>query len=119
MLILALVFLSLAVLIHIYIWVLESFLWGKPRGMRVFGTTAQEVETTQEMALNQGFYNLMLAAVTGVGVVLLICGNHQVGPALAYAGAGSMAAGIFLATTSPDKLRSALVQLSTPCVVSR
>jgi putative membrane protein len=48
--------------LHIIFFALESLLWTKPAGRKVFGTTAEEAETTKVLALNQGFYNLFLAA---------------------------------------------------------
>lgn len=47
---------------HIYILVLEMFLWTKPKGMKTFGTTPEEAETTKVLAANQGLYNGFLAA---------------------------------------------------------
>lgn len=47
---------------HIYILVLEMFLWTSPRGRKTFGTTAEEAETTKVLAANQGLYNGFLAA---------------------------------------------------------
>jgi putative membrane protein len=65
----ALVLAALVALIHVYIFALESILWTKPRGMRVFGNDAAKAETTRVLALNQGVYNLFLAAgiVWGLG----------------------------------------------------
>jgi len=47
---------------HIYILILEMFLWTKPRGMKTFGTTRQFAEETKALAANQGLYNGFLAA---------------------------------------------------------
>lgn len=117
MLILASIFVALAVLIHIYIWVLESFLWDKPRGLATFNMDAQRAALTKEMAVNQGLYNLMLALVALAGLIALWTGAIAVGKALIFAGAGSMAiAGIFLFATSADKRRPALIQLVPPLV---
>ena len=66
----ALIFAGLAALLHVYIWVMESFLWTAPRTRAAFGTTAEEAETTKLLAYNQGFYNLFLAIVTIVGIVI-------------------------------------------------
>ena len=35
----ALIFAGLAALLHVYIWVMESFLWTSPRTRAAFGTT--------------------------------------------------------------------------------
>jgi putative membrane protein len=47
---------------HIYILVLEMFLWTKPAGLRAFGQTPAQAEATKVMAANQGLYNGFLAA---------------------------------------------------------
>jgi putative membrane protein len=48
--------------IHIYILVLEMFMWDKPKGMKVFGTTQEFATSTKVLAANQGLYNGFLAA---------------------------------------------------------
>lgn len=58
------VFAALAALLHVYIFVLESFRWTAPSTRRTFGTTAEEAETTKLLAYNQGFYNLFLGVYT-------------------------------------------------------
>ena len=47
---------------HIYILVLEMFLWTKPAGLRAFGLTQEFAEQTAVLAANQGLYNGFLAA---------------------------------------------------------
>ncbi|MCL4167779.1 UNVERIFIED_CONTAM: hypothetical protein GTU68_019435 [Idotea baltica] len=47
---------------HVYILVLEMFMWTKPRTMKAFGTTAEFAESTKALAANQGLYNGFLAA---------------------------------------------------------
>ena len=47
---------------HVYILVLEMFLWTTPRGRRAFGTTAEFAEASKVLAANQGLYNGFLAA---------------------------------------------------------
>ncbi len=52
----------LIALLHIYILVLEMFLWDKPSGLRAFGNTLEKARLTKVMAQNQGLYNGFLAA---------------------------------------------------------
>ena len=100
------VFAFVAIAIHVYIWIIESFLWTKPKGRETFGMTEEFAESTKEMAANQGLYNLMLA---------FWFGSPQVGVALMFAGLGSMAiAGVYLFLTSPAKRKPALIQLTPP-----
>ncbi|MDG4859221.1 DUF1304 domain-containing protein [Streptomyces sp. T-3] len=49
-------------LLHVYILVLEMFLWTSPRARAAFGTTAEFADSTKAMAANQGLYNGFLAA---------------------------------------------------------
>jgi len=116
-LIVALTIAGLAALLHVYIFVLESLTWTSPRTRAVFGTTADEAETTKPLAFNQGFYNLFLAVVTAAGIVAFLMGHKGVGAALVFAGVGSMlAAAAVLLASSPDKSRAALTQGALPLV---
>ena len=56
------VFVSLIALLHVYILVLEMFLWTTPRGRKAFGTIAEFAEQSKVLAANQGLYNGFLAA---------------------------------------------------------
>jgi len=56
------VFVALIALLHVYILVLEMFLWTTPRGRKAFGTTAEFAEQSKVLAANQGLYNGFLAA---------------------------------------------------------
>ena len=49
-------------LLHVYILVLEMFLWDKPAGLRAFGQTPEFARATKVLAANQGLYNGFLAA---------------------------------------------------------
>lgn len=113
----ALIFATLAAVLHIYIFTMESLTWTSPRTRATFGTTAQEAETTKLLAFNQGFYNLFLAVVSGIGIAAVALGHNAVGAALVFAGVGSMAAAaIVLLLSSPDKARAALVQGTFPVI---
>jgi len=47
---------------HLYILVLEMFLWTRPAGLSAFGLTPEFAEQTAVLAANQGLYNGFLAA---------------------------------------------------------
>jgi putative membrane protein len=112
-----LVFAGLAGLLHVYIFTMESLTWTSPRTRATFGTTAEEAETTKLLAFNQGFYNLFLAIVTGIGIAAVALGHNAIGAALVFAGVGSMAcAAIVLLASSPDKARAALTQGTFPVI---
>jgi len=106
---------ALAALLHVVIFVMESLAWTSERSRATFGMSLEEAEHTREMAFNQGFYNLFLAVIAAVGVVLTCCGISGAGVALMLAGTGSMlAAAVVLFTGSPDKRAAALKQGSLP-----
>ena len=112
--IVAAVFAAGAALLHVYVWVLESFRWTEPATRKTFGTSEAVAETTRPMAYNQGFYNLFLAVITLVGLALL-GSDHGVGTALALAGTGSMlAAALVLVTHDRSMARAALTQGTLP-----
>ena len=75
---------GLIALLHVYILVLEMFLWDKPAGLRAFGQTREAASASKVLAANQGLYNGFLAAGlfwglslgaggTGVKVFFLAC----------------------------------------------
>jgi len=49
-------------LLHVYILVLEMFLWDKPAGLRAFRQKQEFATATKVLAANQGLYNGFLAA---------------------------------------------------------
>ncbi|MFY9514484.1 MAG: DUF1304 domain-containing protein [Rubrivivax sp.] len=53
---------ALVALLHVYILVLEMFLWTKPAGLRAFGQSREAAEASKVLAANQGLYNGFLAA---------------------------------------------------------
>jgi putative membrane protein len=59
---LATVLVVLVGLLHVWILVLEMFLWQTPRGRAAFGTTREFAEQSATLAANQGLYNGFLAA---------------------------------------------------------
>jgi putative membrane protein len=62
MLTFALVLVAVMAVLHVYILVLEMFLWTTRRGRKAFGTTAEFAEASKVLAANQGLYNGFLAA---------------------------------------------------------
>ncbi|MCL9661607.1 DUF1304 domain-containing protein [Paenibacillus hunanensis] len=60
--ILASIMIAIVALEHLYILVMEMFLWTTPRVMKTFGTNPEHAELTRSMAANQGLYNGFLAA---------------------------------------------------------
>uniref|UniRef100_UPI0019310015 DUF1304 family protein n=1 Tax=Cellvibrio sp. OA-2007 TaxID=529823 RepID=UPI0019310015 len=56
------ILIALIALLHVYILVLEMFLWEKPAGLRAFRNTPEKAAATKVLAANQGLYNGFLAA---------------------------------------------------------
>jgi putative membrane protein len=112
-----LIFAGLAALLHVYIWVMESLTWTSARTRATFGISEEEAVATKELAFNQGFYNLFLAIITAVGLVLGAFEHYDAGLALIFAGTGSMlAAALVLLVSSPDKARAAITQGILPLI---
>ena len=103
-------------MLHVAIWRLESVTWRRPATWQRFGVTSQaDADTTAPMAYNQGFYNLFLAVVTAVGIVLVAVDPDAAGWALVLAGTGSMlAAALVLVTSGRKYLRPATTQGTLP-----
>jgi len=66
---------ALIALLHIYILVLEMFLWDKPAGLRAFGQTREAAVASKVLAANQGLYNGFLAAGLFWGLSLGVAGT--------------------------------------------
>lgn len=116
-LITASIFAMLAGLLHVYIFVMESFLWTSRSTRETFSMGADEAEQTKEMAFNQGFYNLFLAIMSSGGAIVLWCGVTVVGVTLMTAGSASMfCAALVLLCTAPDKHSAAIKQIFFPAL---
>ncbi len=74
--IIANILVGLVALEHIYILILEMFLWTTPRALATFGMTLEQAEISKTLAANQGLYNGFLAAGLLVG---LFVSNADVG----------------------------------------
>jgi putative membrane protein len=109
---------GLVALIHLYIVVLEMFLWDTPRGRKAFGTSEAFARESKVLAANQGLYNGFLAAglIWGiwlgeagdpVKVFFLLC----VAVAGAY-GAATVGIRILFVQTVPALLALAVVILT-------
>ena len=69
MMLVAKVLAALVMLIHIYIFLLETVLF-KTRGRKVFGLKADQVEAMAPAMSNQGCYNGFLALALALGLLL-------------------------------------------------
>lgn len=112
----AVVLAALAAALHVFIWTMESLTWRQPSTWRRFGVESQEqADSNALMAFNQGFYNLFLAVVTAVGILLIALGPDEAGWALLLAGCGSMlGAALVLRSAGPAYTRAAVTQGTLP-----
>jgi putative membrane protein len=106
------VFVALAGVLHLGIFVMESVLFGRPQVWRRFLISSQaDADTARPWALNQGFYNLFLALGALGGLVF---GGDR-GHAIALFACGCMAlAGVVLVVTDRRMLRAAAMQAGPP-----
>ncbi|MFZ0141856.1 MAG: DUF1304 domain-containing protein [Aeromicrobium sp.] len=115
----ALLFAGIAALLHVYIWTMESITWKQPATWKRFGLESQaDADTTAPMAYNQGYYNLFLAVITIIGMVLIVIVDWDVaGWALLIASCGSMAAAsLVLLSTGSGYARAAATQGTVPAL---
>lgn len=69
MLLTAKILAGLVLLIHVYIFLLETVLF-KTRGRKVFGLDAAKAEVMAPAMMNQGFYNGFLAVALALGFLI-------------------------------------------------
>lgn len=112
----SLAFAVLAAVLHVYIFIMESLTWTRPATWKRFGVASQaDAETTKQLAFNQGFYNLFLAAGALAGVAAVLSGYAAVGWTLIVGSCGSMfLASVVLALSGRKYLRAAAMQGTTP-----
>ncbi len=91
---------AVVALIHVYILVLEMFLWDKPSGRRAFGLKEDFARSTKVLAANQGLYNGFLAAGLVWSLWLGVAGIHV---ALFFLSC-VLVAGIYGAVTASRKI---------------
>ncbi|OGB47035.1 MAG: hypothetical protein A3F76_12665 [Burkholderiales bacterium RIFCSPLOWO2_12_FULL_65_40] len=91
---------ALIALLHVYILVLEMFLWDKPAGRRAFGLTQEMATATKALAANQGLYNGFLAAGLFWGLWLGDAGQ----PVKVFFLLCVLVAGVFGAATASRKI---------------
>lgn len=60
---------ALIAVLHIWILVLEMFLWTKPLGLKTFRQSREAAEASRVLAANQGLYNGFLAAGLAWGLI--------------------------------------------------
>jgi len=98
--VLANILIALVAVIHVYILVLEMFLWDTKTGRKAFNLSADFARDTRVMAANQGLYNGFLAAGLLWGLWLGDAGF----PVKLFFLACVLIAGVFGAATASKKI---------------
>jgi putative membrane protein len=102
---------ALIAALHVYILVLEMFLWDKPAGRRAFGLTREFASATRVLAANQGLYNGFLAAGLIWGLALGEAGR----PVQVFFLVCVLVAGVFGALTASRRI---LFVQAVPAVIA-
>ena len=113
--VLTVVFASVAALLHVLFFVMESVVFRKSGVWQRFGVKSQaDAEIIFPMAYNQGFYNLFLAIGIVVGLVL---GESEGGEGIViFACACMVGAALVLVTNNVKLARSAAIQGIAPLI---
>ena len=90
----------LVAILHVYILVLEMFLWDKPKGMKAFGLQPEFAAQTKVLAANQGLYNGFLAA----GLLWGLYQGDSGGPVKVFFLACVLVAGLYGSATASKKI---------------
>jgi putative membrane protein len=118
--IIGLIVAGMAATLHVAFFVLESVLFRLPAGKKIFGVRPENDSATLRLfAVNQGVYNLALAIVVFVGIVVTIVTTPSpLGIAVIIAACSVMVvAGLALAATAPRRtIPIALAQGGLPLV---
>jgi putative membrane protein len=114
---LAQVFIVVSVLFHVFAFTVESLLFHRSAARSLLVGRQQPAEGVRLWALNQGFYNLFLAAGPVAGLVAYHGGEAEVGRALAVYGCAFMTAcGLVLLGSNRRLWRGAVAQSAPPLV---
>lgn len=110
-------FFSLAGIIHIGFFVLESILFQKNGSHKLLGVTESEHAAVKVWAINQGFYNLFLAIGLFTGLSFIFQKQIMLAGVLTgYCGVSMAASGAVLWFTAPKSRKFALLQMLPPLI---
>lgn len=111
------VFAVIAGVAHVGVFITESFLFTRPRFSSLFMTRREDVAVVRLWAVNQGWYNLFLAAGALGGVVLVHTWDERAGRTLALFACGCMVvAGVVLFFSERRLWRGAAGQAVPPLI---
>ncbi len=104
--------------IHVYVFCLETIMWGKPSTNRTFKVTDKNAQVMRALMFNQGFYNLFLAIALLVG---FFWSTHpgsllQAQTIKDYAARSILGAGLVLWMSDPKLIKAASIQVGPAAV---
>ena len=110
-----LVFAAISGIFHILFFLLESVYFTNKNIYRLFGFSSAEMNVVKTIFLNQGFYNLFLAA--GIFAGLYVYYRNQSPFLLLYVCLYMIAAALVLFVSKPRLIKAAFFQGFFPTVV--
>jgi putative membrane protein len=119
MLLVALIAATVAGLLHVAVFAMESLLFTRPSVWSRFARNASEAAVLRPVMFNQGFYNLFLALGAIGGVVLVALDGEECVPGrvlIAFCCASMVGAGLVLAVTGRRFWPAAALQAMPPAV---
>jgi putative membrane protein len=111
---------GISIFFHTCAFIMESILFMRPKTFKLFGLrSAEDAGIVKLMAFNQGFYNLFLALVLLVGLILAQTPEKaMIGIGLALGAAFCMTgAGAILIISKPSAWFAGLIQSISPLIV--
>ncbi|PJZ76781.1 DUF1304 domain-containing protein [Leptospira neocaledonica] len=104
-------------LLHVWIFIMESVLWMRPRIHRRFGVTdTKSAEAMKAVFLNQGFYNLFLAIGALYGAIFFEIHPGYAPAILVFSCLSVFGAGLVLLVSKPAMARAAIIQGFPPLI---
>lgn len=112
---LSFIFFAIAGALHLGFFVMESVLFQKKGGHKLFKLAEQDHAAVKVWALNQGFYNLFLALGTFLGLYFVLQKQVMVAGVLTgFCGFSMIGAGLVLWFSAPQLRRGAMLQILPP-----
>ncbi len=106
---------SLAALVHVIFFILESFVLQNAKNADLFKIKSEDHKAIKVWAMNQGFYNLALALQMIIGLVYVLKGEPKTaGLLVSLSGLTMVMAGTVLFFSAPQLRRGALLQILPP-----
>src|SRR5258705_9672640 len=75
---------TLAAVVHVLVFCMESLWWTTPKVRARFRQAPEQADATKLFAFNQGFYNLFLAIGVFAGLAFVLTAHPRVGWTLVY-----------------------------------